>query len=75
MNDILLRQWVKFPMTDADRHRAQEKFRLAAQPFVGSIGAIDCTYINIRAPVRHEDAYVNHWGDHALNVQVVRSLM
>ncbi|XP_028050284.1 putative nuclease HARBI1 [Monomorium pharaonis] len=71
MNDILLRRWVKFPMTDVDRHRAREKFRFARQPFVGAIGAIDCTYINIKAPEIHEEAYVNHWGDHALNVQVI----
>lgn len=71
MNDILLRQWVKFPITDVDHHRAREKFRVALQPFVDAIGTIDCTYINIIAPTVHEEAYVNHWGDHTLNVQVV----
>jgi len=58
-------------MTDIERQRAREKFRYAPQPFIGAIGAIDCTYINIKGPVEHEEAYVNHWGDHALNVQVV----
>lgn len=71
INDILLRQWVRFPMTNAERQAAREKFRTAPQPFMGAIGAIDCTYINIKGPIVHEEAYVNHWGDHALNVQVV----
>lgn len=71
INDILLRRWVKFPMTAANRFRAREKFRVAPQPFVGAIGAIDCTYINIKGPIVHEEAYVNHLRDHALNVQVV----
>lgn len=73
MNETLLRRWVKFPMTEADRFRAREKFRIAPQPFVGSIGAIDCTYVNTTGPRIHEEAYVNHWGDHTLNVQVVRT--
>lgn len=71
INELLLRQWVKFPMTDMDRSIAREKFRTAPQPFLNTIGAIDCTYINIKGSQIHEEAYVNHWGDHALNVQVV----
>jgi len=58
-------------MTDIERFKAKEIFRTAPQPFVGAIGAIDCTYINILAPRLHEEAYVNHWDDHTLNVQVV----
>lgn len=45
------------------------KVRTARQPFIGAIGAIDCTYVKILAS-QHEEAYVNHWGDHILNVQV-----
>jgi len=58
-------------MTDAERRIAREKFANAPQPFMNTIGAIDCTYINIKGPKEHEEAYVNHWGDHTLNVQVV----
>ncbi|KYN09112.1 Putative nuclease HARBI1 [Trachymyrmex cornetzi] len=71
INDLLLRQWVKFPMTNEERYIAQEKFRTAPQPFNGTIGAIDCTHINIIAPKEHEEAYVNHWGDHSINVQAI----
>lgn len=71
INNILLRQWVRFPMTDIEHHSAREKFRVAPQPFVGAIGAIDCTYINIKRPIEHEEAYINHWGDHTINAQVV----
>ncbi|KYQ58968.1 hypothetical protein ALC60_02020, partial [Trachymyrmex zeteki] len=65
INDFLLRQWVRFPMT----------FRAAPQSFIGAIGAIDCTHINIIAPHEHEEAYVNHWGNLSINVQVVYILL
>lgn len=71
INDLLLRPWVKFPITPEDRSLARQEFRTAAQPFEGAIGAVDCTYVHILAPHIHEEAYVNHWGDHTLNVQMV----
>lgn len=58
-------------MTPDERYAAKMKFRNAPQPFPGAIGAMDCTYIQILAPHEHEEAYVNHWGDHTLNVQAV----
>ncbi|XP_022162166.1 putative nuclease HARBI1 [Myzus persicae] len=60
-------------MTNADRNKAREEFKNAPQPFEGAIGAIDCTYINILAPKDHEEAYVNHHGNHSLNVQAIVS--
>lgn len=33
--------------------------------------AIDCTNINILTPKNHKEAYVNHHGNHSLNVQAV----
>ncbi|CAI6365924.1 unnamed protein product [Macrosiphum euphorbiae] len=71
INQKLLRRWVRFPMTAIERDRAREKFSNAPQAFEGSIGAIDCTHINILAPKNHEEAYVNHHGNHSLNVQAV----
>jgi len=71
INDRLLRQWITFPPTNDQRNEAREEFRNASQPFEGAIGAIDCTYINILAPKVHEEAYVNHHGNHTLNVQAV----
>lgn len=71
MNVYLLRQWVRFPMTANEKTIARNRFALAPQPFPGAIGAIDCTHINILAPHVHEEAYVNHHGNHSLNVQAV----
>lgn len=71
INMYLLRQWIKFPMTQPERTTARNKFAQAPQSFPGAIGAIDCTYINILAPHIHEEAYVNHHGNHSLNVQAV----
>lgn len=71
INDTLLRQWVKFPITTYERHCAKEVFRNSSIPFEVYIGAIDCTHISILAPKTHEGAYVNHHGYHSLNVQMV----
>ncbi|XP_046383560.1 putative nuclease HARBI1 [Ischnura elegans] len=71
INQRLLRPWVKFPVSREDRQAARLKFRNAPQPFEGTLGAIDCTYINIIAPVDHEEAFVNHHQNHSLNVQAV----
>ncbi|XP_024878983.1 putative nuclease HARBI1 [Temnothorax curvispinosus] len=68
MNAHLLRQWIRFPMTPLDRAATRNKF---ARTFPGAIGAIDCTYINIITPRIHEEAYVNHHGNHSLNVQAI----
>ncbi|XP_039303333.1 putative nuclease HARBI1 [Solenopsis invicta] len=58
-------------MTANERTTAGNMFALAPQPFPGAIGAIDCTFINILAPHIHEEAYVNHHGNHSLNVQAI----
>ena len=71
INNALLRRWIQFPITTEEREEARRKFANAPQPFEGAIGAIDCTYIHILAPSRHEEAYVNHHGNHSLNVQAV----
>ncbi|XP_029340937.1 putative nuclease HARBI1 [Acyrthosiphon pisum] len=71
INQRLLRRWVKFPMTAVERQKGREKFEAAPQPFESTLGAIDCTHINILAPVVHEGAYVNHHGNHSLNVQAI----
>jgi len=71
INNTLLRQWVQYPMTPAERRIAKEKFTNAPQPFHGVMGAIDCTHVSILAPKEHEEAYVNHHGYHSLNVQAV----
>ncbi|CAI6359010.1 unnamed protein product [Macrosiphum euphorbiae] len=41
INQCLLSQWVKFPMTASERQKAREKFEAAPQPFEGTLGAID----------------------------------
>lgn len=71
INQRLLRRWVQFPMTQEERQEARTKFTIAPQPFEGAIGAIDCTFVNILGPSEHEEAYVNHHGNHSLNVQAI----
>lgn len=62
-------------MTAVERQKARQTFEAAPQPFEGAIGAIDCTHINILAPSIHEEAFVNHHGNHSLNVQAVSILL
>ncbi|XP_026828245.1 putative nuclease HARBI1 [Ooceraea biroi] len=71
INIYLLQQWIKFPITQLKRTIVQDKFVRALQPFPGAIGAINCTYINNLVPRIHEEAYVNHHGNHSLNVQTI----
>nr|XP_049695562.1 putative nuclease HARBI1 isoform X4 [Helicoverpa armigera]XP_049698868.1 putative nuclease HARBI1 isoform X1 [Helicoverpa armigera]XP_049707731.1 putative nuclease HARBI1 [Helicoverpa armigera] len=72
INEKLLRKYIKFPMTQGERHAAKQKFRNAPQPFPGVIGAIDCTHIKILAPKTNEESYVSgHHEGHSLNVQAV----
>ncbi|EFN85785.1 hypothetical protein EAI_04121, partial [Harpegnathos saltator] len=71
INLRLLRKWIKFLITEEDRQQAHTIFAVAAQPFDGAIGAIDCTFINILAPREHKEAFINHRGNHSLNVQAV----
>ena len=56
INNLNLLRWVQFPMTDAERQKAWEKFRNARQPFIGAIGAIDCTYININTYINIKES-------------------
>ncbi|XP_058984125.1 putative nuclease HARBI1 [Musca domestica] len=69
INQVVLRQWVKFPKTTYERNIMKETFRSCLYPFEGCIGAIDCTHVAILAPARNVGAYVNHHGYHSLNVQ------
>lgn len=71
INDILLKEWVKFPITTYERNCLKEQFRNSSYPFEGCIGAIDCSHVAILAPPNHEGGYVNHHGYHSLNVQMV----
>lgn len=71
INNVFLRRKIRFPLTAEEINAARLKFANAMQPFHGAIGAVDCTHVSIRGPSNHEEAYVNRYGYHSLNVQVV----
>lgn len=71
ISQMLMVQWVKFPSTAAERQKARLLFEQSDHPFPGTIGAIDCTHISIIAPAVQEEIYLNHHGNHSLNVQMV----
>ena len=65
---------MKFHLSQEQRNDAQMKFRNGRNHFEGALGAIDCTFVNILAPIQYEHAYVNHHGRHSLNIQAVEYL-
>lgn len=69
--DEYTRRVIVFPTNQRQRDEARAEFAAAPQPFVGAIGAIDCTHVKIPTPTEHEEAYLNHHGYHSLNVQLV----
>lgn len=48
---------------------------ISIAPGNGAIEAIDCTYINILASHVHEEAYVNHHGNHSLQAVIITSFI
>ncbi|XP_026323199.1 uncharacterized protein LOC113232642 [Hyposmocoma kahamanoa] len=49
LNRHMLHRHARFPMTPEERHAAKSKFMNARQPFPGTLGVIDYTYVNIIA--------------------------
>lgn len=62
--------WIKFPQKRQEKENASSMWT-AKYSFPQAIGAIDCTHIKIKRPVRrfHPDEFVNRKGVHSYNVQ------
>ncbi|XP_064618556.1 putative nuclease HARBI1 [Lineus longissimus] len=63
--------WIKFPVTIADVHHAQQLWQEEKQ-IPGTVGALDCTHVQILKPgIRggHGDEYINRKGAASINVQ------
>ena len=63
-------RYIRFPYTVEEQAEIKRQFA-AMSDFPNVIGAIDCTYIAIRAPSEHEFSYVNRKHVHTINVQVI----
>ncbi|XP_055907138.1 putative nuclease HARBI1 [Eupeodes corollae] len=60
--------WIKFPNT-LEQTDAEKVIWLNKYQFPSCIGAIDCTHVRIKKPIRHSDEFVNRKGFHSINVQ------
>jgi len=57
-------------LADTDRASVVKNKFSSTSSFPGVIGAIDGTHINIRAPPKHPETYVNRKGHHSIQLQV-----
>ncbi|KAJ8930630.1 hypothetical protein NQ314_016545 [Rhamnusium bicolor] len=62
--------WILFPNTPNEINKVKAQFMRKTR-FPGVLGAIDCTYISIIAPVVEEHNYLNRKGYHSKNVQII----
>uniref|UniRef100_UPI00398ED998 putative nuclease HARBI1 n=1 Tax=Pristiophorus japonicus TaxID=55135 RepID=UPI00398ED998 len=63
-------QYISCPMTREKQLECQARFvQIAGFPRMQ--GAIDCTYIGLRAPQHHPELFIKRKGSHSLNVQLV----
>lgn len=68
--DAISDQWVKFPISQAEKQNKKEQF-MAAFGFPGAIGCVDGTHIAIVPPSENEHIYFNRKRYHSKNVQIV----
>ncbi|RLU16480.1 hypothetical protein DMN91_010548 [Ooceraea biroi] len=69
--NILMRDWIHFPIEEAEIQHVKEMFWAHAQ-FPGVIGAIDGTHVAIVLPnTEREHLYINRKLYHSLNVLIV----
>lgn len=61
---------IKFPQTAADKQKIKERF-YNKTGFPGIIGCIDGTHVSILKPVANEHLYIDRFGKHSINVQLV----
>ena len=66
----LSQQYIKFPSILGEQANQKAQFE-AMSGFPNVIGAIDCTYVAIRAPSENEFAFINRKHFHSFNVQLV----
>ncbi|KAG0718500.1 putative nuclease HARBI1 [Chionoecetes opilio] len=66
----IMRRFIRFPTTqDVIEQNKADFFNISRFPHV--IGAVDGTYVRIKAPKENEEVFVNRKGYHSINVQVV----
>ncbi|KAK0136436.1 putative nuclease HARBI1 [Merluccius polli] len=71
-DEMFWRQWktfIRFPLDNQQLHRIKANFM--ACRYAGVVGAVDGTHIQIIAPSKDEDVFVNRKKVHSTNTQIV----
>ncbi|KAK0154966.1 putative nuclease HARBI1 [Merluccius polli] len=66
----IIQQFIRFPLDNQQLHRIKANF-MAIAGMPGVVGAIDGTHIQIIAPSKDEDVFVNRKKVHSINTQIV----
>ncbi|KAK0131957.1 putative nuclease HARBI1 [Merluccius polli] len=61
--------FIRFPLDNQQLHRIKANFM--ACRYAGVVGAVDGTHIQIIAPSKDEDVFVNRKNVHSINTQIV----
>ncbi|KAG0724233.1 putative nuclease HARBI1 [Chionoecetes opilio] len=69
-DSVLLRQYIKFPVTAAQVERKKGEFQPIAH-FPGVIGVIDCVHIRISALKQQDASFLNSKGYYSINMQFI----
>ncbi|XP_066582771.1 putative nuclease HARBI1 [Prorops nasuta] len=70
ISKYLTEEWIIFPTEATELNKKKSRF-MRATNFPGTIGAVDCTHINIIGPPIEKHNYLNRKGQHSKNVQIV----
>ncbi|XP_034777902.1 putative nuclease HARBI1 isoform X1 [Acipenser ruthenus] len=63
-------QFIRFPMSHELQEQTRQEFFLKFG-FPRVLGAIDCTHVQLQAPMQNSHIYINRKGVYSVNVQVV----
>ncbi|KAK0131416.1 PHD finger protein 14 [Merluccius polli] len=69
LSEAAAEEFIRFPLDNQQLHRIKANFM--ACRYAGVVGAVDGTHIQIIAPSKDEDVFVNRKNVHSINTQIV----
>ncbi|KAK0132290.1 putative nuclease HARBI1 [Merluccius polli] len=66
---LVVELFIRFPLDNQQLHRIKANF-MAIAGMAGVVGAVDGTHIQIIAPSKDEDVFVNRKKVHSINTQI-----
>lgn len=63
-------KFIQFPNTAESQAQVKKEF-MDKFGFPGVLGVIDCTHVELRAPIKNAAMFVNKTGSHSINIQII----